>query len=272
MGRIAAVRAVLTRGGGGGRNTGGNSGFGGRGRRRRKPISAAAPAFGGGGWWFLKSGEEMAESAAARAQPREALATVRAVAAPDSGGAVFCAGGWQLYADWQPDFFPVTRSRPAPVRTMARAAGGDLFIMTGATSTFAPGTGHTQTFNEAIADDSFPQSSRRWLIPPGPMANGAAIVLGSAGQRQAVRSSSISRIPSAADSRSPMAVTVQAGDQLALGTGGRHASRAARWTMGNNVHALTVAAYNAIGRHAAARRKTVRGRRRTGGLHHSGRT
>jgi uncharacterized protein YhjY with autotransporter beta-barrel domain len=93
------------------------------------------------------------------------------------GGAVFVQAGGTLVVSGSQTYSNNTVASGTGFNTGA-ATGGDLFLMTGATTVLVPGTGNTLTFGDSIADDSAASLPTGGTYTPGAGA-GAAIAIGS---------------------------------------------------------------------------------------------
>jgi uncharacterized protein YhjY with autotransporter beta-barrel domain len=121
------------------------------------------------------------------------------------------------------------------------AAGTDLFLMTGTTSTFAPGDGSTQTFNGTIADDSAASLPTGNSYTPGTAA-GAAVTIGSgdfAGGTVAFNSANTY----SGGTTIGNGTTFAAGNAGALGSGLVDVAGTGTLTVGNGNHIIDAGSY-----------------------------
>jgi uncharacterized protein YhjY with autotransporter beta-barrel domain len=134
-------------GGGGDEGPGGNGGFGGGSGGGAYNGGAAGFGAGGGGGTVTGGTAGVAGGNGAVGTPAQGGGGA------GLGGAIFVQPGGQLIITGNNPF--TGSSTTAGTGSNAGAAvGSDLFLVTGATTTIAPGTGNTITFNGTIADDS----------------------------------------------------------------------------------------------------------------------
>jgi uncharacterized protein YhjY with autotransporter beta-barrel domain len=221
-------------GGGGAEGNGGLAGFGGGGGGG---LNNGGPAgFGGGGGGGAVSGGTAGEGGGNGATTLFAEGGGGA----GLGGAVFVQQGGSFIITGSGTFSggavtAGTGSNPGA------AKGTGLFVMTGAGTTFAPGTGNTITINDTIADDSIGSLPNGDFYNPGTGA-GAALVIGASGSMGGT-------VALNRDNTYSGGTTIGFGTTLAVGSAGALGSGAVNnlagtLTVGNGNHAIVAATFS----------------------------
>ncbi len=161
-------------GGGGADGNGGNGGFGGGGGAGYP--HGGAGGFGAGGGGSVNSG---GTAGVGGGNGGTGTSFEQGGGGAGLGGAVFVQAGGSFIVTGNQTFSGNSTTAGTGSNPGA-AAGSDLFVMTGAGATLAPGTGDTITITGTIADDSIASLPNFSGFNPGTGA-GAALVIGASG-------------------------------------------------------------------------------------------